>query len=836
MRTCFFRNRAALGLLLSACFVPAVRGDMVVLKDGLTLHGKVRRQGSVIIDPVSGQAFEIAKINGFFSIDDEARRVIFSARQVAEEGVEDRDLNREADLVRLSSRRVINLDHFMLPPSVFLDVPPWDERWERAVKLETPTGKQTVVQRITQLTPLFTRAESLRYRWNPCYLTRELDPEAVRKLLAQHPDLKSTGSPGDDAGKRFRVYRFLTQAGWYDVAGRELDAIARDFPDQKERVGQNRDNLQKLRLMQALDELERGYKAGRYQWVRDQLTRMPQEGVEESLAVRAQTLRTQLETSAANLRLARHFLADLPVQLGDKVTERELLAEAAATILGELHPDTVGRLEAFLSLAQQAERARQQSRTPDQTPDQLLALAITGWLLGGGSAEAMPDAAAKLWKARRLVLEYQTTAGAGTRQKLVQTAQKTSGVAFDELAQIIRHAPPPEPWPLSMLHVGDLASRWLQGMALAAGQIPPVPAPAGGAGVATLTLTTGGLPPPLAFGKRRDIAYALQLPPEYQHGRAWPLLVALHNTGERREEVLKRWGWFAAAYGYLLAVPEWGAFNHPYDYSADEHTAVLDVLRDLRRRFQIDNDRVFMTGWGEGGNMAYDVGLSHPDQFAGVVPMAARPRYHARAYWHNAQYLPLYVIDGDCNGDSPKDNRQQFTNWVGRGYPALYVEYKGRCQEFFSGELPRVLDWMGRQKRTAAFPELGKAGVAGASGEEFQSLRETDNRFYWLTGNGIRERNTAEADRWRGSIVPASLQARIGERNNLFVTSHGYRSVTVWLGQGMIDFDKAITVFVNAQQRMTNRKVPPNLGTLLEDFYQRGDRQRLYWARLEFSL
>jgi hypothetical protein len=36
--------------------------------------------------------------------------------------------------------------------------------------------------------------------------------------------------------------------------------------------------------------------------------------------------------------------------------------------------------------------------------------------------------------------------------------------------------------------------------------------------------------------------------------------------------------------------------------------------------------------------------------------------------------------------------------------------------------------------------------------------------------------------------------------------------------------------------RWMNRKVVPNLATLLEDFYQRGDRQRLYWVKVEFSL
>ena len=54
----------------------------------------------------------------------------------------------------------------------------------------------------------------------------------------------------------------------------------------------------------------------------------------------------------------------------------------------------------------------------------------------------------------------------------------------------------------------------------------------------------------------------------------------------------------------------------------------------------------------------------------------------------------------------------------------------------------------------------------------------------------------------------------------------------------MIDFDKPIVLRVNQAvvTRWNNQKVTPSLATLLEDFYQRGDRQRLYLARLDISL
>jgi hypothetical protein len=831
------------GLILLAG--AGARADLVILKDGFTLRGKIKQQKDTVFDAGAGLV-EIAKLNGFFMVDDGCRRMIFShnLRQLQE--VEDKDVNRNTDLVTLQ-QRVINLDNFTLPGgSSFLGITPFDDKWERDFKVQGPNGKLAIRQRLSFLSPQFAIVESLRYRWKPRYMTREFEPEVLHKLLLSHRELKPTGKPQEDAARRFRVYRFFVQANLYDMAGRELDSIAADFPNEKDKIEAARDNLRKLRTLQALDEVEQGHKAGRHQWVQDQLALFPTEGLDESQVGRLQTLRTQYETTNATLAQARRLLSELPARLDFTAPRRDLLTEAAAIIRAELAVESVGRLEAFLSLSQQAEKQQQANRKPEYGPDQLLALAVTGWLLGSGSSEAKVETAARLWRARQLVLDFQRTPSADARQRLLPQSQKDGLAACDELSQIIRHCPPPEPYPVLGAQWNVLANCWLQGAAQALNPRPtalvhwPLASSllvqgASPSGAATLKLTTSQLPANLAFSRRRAIPYLLQLPPEYHHGRAYPLLFVLHQVGEKPDVMLARWSMLAAQNGYLLVAPEWeDGFSNSYEFTTGEHAAVLDVLKDLRRRFQVDSDRVFLFGWGEGGNMAYDVGLSHPDLFAGVLPMGGWPRYFARPYWRNAQQLPFYVIDGAVNGASPKDNRQQFQQWVPRGFPALYIEYESRGLEWFSGELPYCFDWMGRKKRATAEREVGRAG--GTLSEEFQVLRSTDDRFYWLSVDGISDRNTNQAGRWRATVIPATLAGRTAEGNQVHVQAHGFRRVTVWLTQGMVDFDKNVSIYVNTQLRHFNRKVVPNLGTLLEDFYQRGDRQRLFWAKVEIGL
>jgi hypothetical protein len=298
----------------------------------------------------------------------------------------------------------------------------------------------------------------------------------------------------------------------------------------------------------------------------------------------------------------------------------------------------------------------------------------------------------------------------------------------------------------------------------------------------------------------------------------------------------------ADEHGYILVAPKWErSLGENYGFSEEEHDAVLEVLRDLRRRYQVDSDRVFLFGWGEAGRMAFDVGLAHPDLFAGVLPMAAGPSFYPRRYWRNGQYLPFFVVNG-TRAPSNGQVREQFDNWVIRGYPALWIEYKGRGTEFFSGEVPVLFDWMRHQKRAFPLRQLGTDGNRTPFGNEFCTMRPEDNRFYWLSTTGINARNQCRPEKWSNLVEPAAMTARIDpSTNEIYVKTSGLSQISIWLGrnpkgQYMIDFDRPVTVRVGLRAMWANRKVTPSLSVLLEDLYQRGDRKHLFVARIDLSL
>ena len=94
---------------------------------------------------------------------------------------------------------------------------------------------------------------------------------------------------------------------------------------------------------------------------------------------------------------------------------------------------------------------------------------------------------------------------------------------------------------------------------------------------------------------------------------------------------------------------------------------------------------------------------------------------------------------------------------------------------------------------------------------------------------------------WAGVAVARYRDDCIGQANrggnHINVRTQGVRRLTVWFGQGdgTTDFERPVTVYVNTAKKW-ERKVTPSRETLLEDLYARGDRQRLYVARVELEV
>jgi predicted esterase len=133
--------------------------------------------------------------------------------------------------------------------------------------------------------------------------------------------------------------------------------------------------------------------------------------------------------------------------------------------------------------------------------------------------------------------------------------------------------------------------------------------------------------------RRRDLVYRTAtanvpltiLPKDFSDDEPRPLIIVLHGFGGSSAGFEEIWGPAADRIGAILVVPNGPRrVGNGYGWiDIDEADAVVEAtLGYVRDRFQIDSDRVVLTGFSEGAFMAMALGIRHREVFTGVIPVA----------------------------------------------------------------------------------------------------------------------------------------------------------------------------------------------------------------------
>jgi hypothetical protein len=143
--------------------------------------------------------------------------------------------------------------------------------------------------------------------------------------------------------------------------------------------------------------------------------------------------------------------------------------------------------------------------------------------------------------------------------------------------------------------------------------------------------------------------------------------------------------------------------------------------------------------------------------------------------------------------------------------------------------MPYLFDWMKRKTRLKAFPDLGRYD------EEYITLRPGSNHFYWI---GIDEivKGFVFDPKVKKPLHPARVQAHFTEGNLITVDTLHLKRISIGLGKGTVDFAKPVTVMLKDGGMKWNKLLSPKIGVLLEDLYERGDRQRPIYQRIDCTI
>jgi predicted esterase len=130
-------------------------------------------------------------------------------------------------------------------------------------------------------------------------------------------------------------------------------------------------------------------------------------------------------------------------------------------------------------------------------------------------------------------------------------------------------------------------------------------------------------------GKPVDPEWQVTLPDGFDKSEEAVLIVALHPYGGNMEMTTGRWKEAAAELGAILLTPqgafslsddsyEWGAKIDPIEES------VLDAVDDVLEEYKVDKDKIVITGFSQGGSVAWALAVRNPDIFCGVIPVACK--------------------------------------------------------------------------------------------------------------------------------------------------------------------------------------------------------------------
>jgi hypothetical protein len=664
--------------------------------------------------------------------------------------------------------------------AIGIDAGPWDDTGRRAFSYIGPgSGKPVrMTQALIELGPKQVRFRGIDGFWRAEIATSQVPKAAILALLAKT-------DPADQS-TRLKLGRFLIQAEWFPEALAELDRIAKDFPELTETVKTVRRSVATLRAQQALDEAALRRKAGQPAEVARLLKAFPTAEVPLELVEQARnTLRQDAAQDDADRALAarvREAGEALPAP------DRKALGAVTLAMLRDLDEAPDALRDRFAPFAQ----------STGPTPPARYARALSGWIVGpDGATESLDDARALL-AAREAIRSYLAApdpTDRATALDAIRLLQKEHPevVGMPTLARIARLLPPPL-------------------------RRPDDEAP--------------GRPRLLRAGdddNAEPTEYVAILPPEYSPLRPYPAIVVLHG-GDGPESAAKAWAPEAARRGVVLIAPEYNLAGQPrdYRYTASEHAAVEIALRDARKRFAIDADRVFLAGTLLGGNMAWDFGLAHPDLFAGTIVLSGLPAKYVFAYRDHAKFQPLYMVLGDL-APAETDLVAPFgTSFVARNYDALYVEHFRRGLEPFPEEIPQAFAWIANRRRDPYPKEF-----------EFSAARECDSRFFGVVLQEFapgRATPPEQADNLGKNLKPATLTVRYRSLANLLdIETSGLARLDAWLAPPHLDLTKRLEIRING--RTAFKGVPAvDPASFLEDLRLRGDRSQVYFLRYAATL
>jgi hypothetical protein len=345
----------------------------------------------------------------------------------------------------------------------------------------------------------------------------------------------------------------------------------------------------------------------------------------------------------------------------------------------------------------------------------------------------------------------------------------------------------------------------------------------------------------------------LEVPAEYVPTRAWPLRVTLHGGVGRPapragdEPARPLTNRMPAAPELVLHPRAWGQSEW---WTWGQVQNILTLVDTVKRRYNVDESRVYLTGISDGGTGAYFFGMREATPWAACLPLNGHPSVLAnpdvgadgQLYPVNMTGCPLRVVNGGRDRLYPAASVVPLVDMFKRGgIPLDFQVYEeaGHDTSWWPEERPKFEAFL------AAHPRQPHPARLSWETERVDRY----NRFRWVQIDrlGARPSDVALDDLNRFSPArgvnvalydrskPSGRVDAVRTGNTVELKTRGVRELTLLLSPDTLDLSKPVVVTVNGRT-VHQGTVAKDPGVLLKWAARDNDRTMLYAAELRITV
>ncbi len=249
-----------------------------------------------------------------------------------------------------------------------------------------------------------------------------------------------------------------------------------------------------------------------------------------------------------------------------------------------------------------------------------------------------------------------------------------------------------------------------------------------------------------------DQPYGLYVPKNFDPHKKYPLVISLHGAGSNHRLNLRRVFGRGNRPGendaeatrvfpqlrdvdFIVASPY---ARGTMGYQGVAEKDVYDVLADVKSRFPIDDDRIYLTGLSMGGGGALWLAFTRPDIWAAVAPVCPAVPAGAEDLAPNALNIPVHLFHGELDpAVSVEVSRKWYKNLLALDTNVEYVEYPGVRHNSWDSAYRggAIFDWFSKFRRNR-FPDRVR----------FVSRAYKYDSAYWVRIDGLTPGELASID------------------------------------------------------------------------------------------